>query len=238
MKKTITFLVLLCFNIYVMSAEDSIRIYGQVTDFNNVPMDSVSVRLKNENFENLYETLSDQNGHFSLTVPKGHYYCLYAIKTSDYGKTKLEYWAWNIPAYSNLEINPQYERMEIYGVNVFEPQVSPKETYYIYFRPMSLTKGLNLKQNTNDQNIIDIAPSSIQLNELLIKINNKEAEILNITKIKEYARGSNMYGYMVQIKKPKEAFTSNELSYDKISILLHSKETNEYGKSDYFYEKK
>ncbi|WP_100615076.1 carboxypeptidase-like regulatory domain-containing protein [Confluentibacter citreus] len=236
MKKATILFLLICFNAYFISAQDSIKIYGQVTDFNNNPIDSVSVRLKNKAFENLYETLSDKNGHFSLTVSKGHYYCLYAIKPSDYGKTKLEYWAWNIPAYSDLEINPQYERLEIYGVNVMEPQVSPWETYYVYFRPMSLTKGLNLKQD-NKQKEIDIAPSSIQLDELFVQINNTEAEVLSITKIKEYARGSYMFGYIAQIKKPKEALTTNR-DYDKISIVLHSKETNEYGKGDYFYEKK
>jgi len=41
-----------------------------------------------------------------------------------------------------MEINPQYDRMEIYGINVFEPQVTPQETYMLYFRPMSLAKTL------------------------------------------------------------------------------------------------
>lgn len=120
MKKTIVIL-LSALSFLNVSAQETVRIYGKVTDFNSIPIDSVSVRLKNDKFENLYETLTDKNGYFSMNVPKGDYFCLYAIKLADYGKTKLEYWAWNVPLYKDMKINPQYDRMEIYGVTVFEP---------------------------------------------------------------------------------------------------------------------
>ena len=141
-KLVILFLVISSLNLY---SQDSIRIYGHVTDFKNNPIDSVTVRLKNKKFENLYETITNKDGLYSMTVEKKHYSSMYAIKSVDYGKTKLEYWAWNIPAYRDLEINPKYERMEIYGMNAFEPQVGPHETYMVYFRPMSLTKSLEFQ---------------------------------------------------------------------------------------------
>ena len=101
-------------------AQETVTLYGVVKDKNNQPVDSASVWLKNrvDNievknkrllFENAYETLTDKNGRFSIEVEKGTYYCLYAIKESDYGKTKLEYWAWNLPIYDDLEINPEYD---------------------------------------------------------------------------------------------------------------------------------
>ncbi len=116
--------------------QSKVRIYGHVTDFNNNPVDSVSVwlkqnidslELKNKDkiFENSHETFTDSNGYFSMEVEPGIYYCLYAIKEVDYGKTKLEYWAWNIPVYNDLVINPQYDRMEIYGISGFEPKRGP-----------------------------------------------------------------------------------------------------------------
>ncbi len=104
------------------SHKNEFIISGQVTDFNNNPIDSVSIHLKDRNFRNLYSTLTDKNG-----------------------KTKLEYWTWNVPVYKNLEINPQYDKIEIYGINVFEPQVTPQNTYIIYFRPMSLSKSLKIE---------------------------------------------------------------------------------------------
>jgi hypothetical protein len=227
-------------------AQDSIRIYGHVTDFNDQPIDSVTVWLKNKNFENLYETISDKNGFYSLTALKGAYYCLYAIRLSDYGKTKLEYWAWNIPAYKDLEINPQYERMEIYGINVFEPQVGPWDTYMIYFRPMSLTKSLAFQGSEDKKekerksmvqhDTINIAPNTINKEELDIRINERKGEVVNITRIPEYARGGYLYGYIVQVKKPEDV-RENSGKYDKITIVLKSNETGEFGKGEYFIEK-
>jgi hypothetical protein len=206
----------------------------------------VTVRLKNKKFENIYETITDKNGYYTLTVLKKSYYCIYAIKLNDYGKSKLEYWAWNIPAFNDLEINPKYERMEIYGMNAFEPQVSPYETYMVYFRPMSLIKSLafqgkNSKKEIEqkaiaEKNTIDIAPNTISKDELTVNINDSRSEVVGINKITEYARGSYMYGYLIQIKKPMNT-EKIDLDYDKISVILHSKETDEYGLGECFVKR-
>lgn len=233
-------------------AQEKVTLYGKVTDFNNQPVDSASVWLKNsidtistknkpKLFDNAYEVFTDSNGDFSIEVEKGTYYCLYAIKESDYGKTKLEYWAWNLPIYDDLEINPQYDRMEIYGINAFESQTGPFDTYTIYFRPMSLTKALKLPKNTK-LDTINIAPKSISAEELSVQLNGNTAKVVSINKVNEYARGTYMFGYLIQILKPKSNKQKTKISelvkgYDKISITLHSKETNEIGKGEYFVKR-
>lgn len=228
---------------------------GRVTDFNGHPIDSATIRLKNRAFDNVYETLSDSNGNYSLEVNKGNYYCLYAIKRSEYRINRLEYWAWNIPVYEDMVINPQYDRMEIYGINVFEPQVTPQETYVLYFRPMSLLKTLKIaseqkvdkkefekvkhteclfkKTNT----IINMAPDTLTSDELKIEMNGVEVEIVGINKTREYARGIYMYGYNVQILKPANYKEQLELKYDRISITLHSLETGEIGMGETFVKR-
>jgi hypothetical protein len=233
----ILFLTLLSLN---AESQDSVKLYGMITDFNGNPLDSVSVRLKNRKFENVYETITGNDGRFSLQVTKGVYYCLYAIKLSDYRKTKLEYWAWNVPLFDNLEINPRYDNMEIYGINVFEPQVTPQETYRIYFRPMSLKKGNPLRLEKGDT--INMAPETITPGELEIRINGSITKIMSISKVTEYARGNFFYGYDVQVLKPeqgKSSLVSTGLpeGYDKISIVLKSVETGEIGTADAFVER-
>jgi len=241
--------VLISFNLF---GQEKVTLYGKVTDFNNQPVDSasvwlknsidtISVKNKNKLFDNAYETFTDSNGNFSIKVEKGTYYCLYAIKESDYGKTKLEYWAWNLPIYNDLEINPQYDRIEIYGINAFEPQTGPFDTYKIYFRPMSLTKALKLPKNTK-LDTINIAPKNISIEELTVQLNGRNAKVVSIDKVNEYARGTYMIGYLIQILKPKEnkeITNKSELvdGYDKITITLHSKETNEIGKGEYFVKR-
>lgn len=245
MKRTLV-TALIFLGLMSLTAQETFKVYGTVTDFNNVPIDSVTVKLENEKFQDIYLTLTDKHGNYSLEVPKGIYYCLYAIKLPDYGKTRLEYWTWNVPVFKDLNINPQYHRMEIYGINAFVPQVSPFNTYMIYFRPMSLTKSLRKTDESNkkqfeknaleNHDTIDIAPQNITPEELTIKINNEETKILSIQKITEYARGAYLYGYMVQVTKPEKGDDNGE--YDKITITLNSKETNETGKGEAFIRKK
>lgn len=144
-----------------------------------------------------------------------------------------------------------YNNMEIYGINVIEPQVTPYETYMIYFRPMSLKKMIRLIENQNidkqsfenmdkaekllnrgENNVFNFAPDSITLGELSVKINGIESEIVNIQRVQEYARKMNMTGYLIQVLKPKENKTM-DLDYDKISIRLNLIETNETGLGRY-----
>jgi len=216
--------------------DEYVRLFGTVTDFNNEPIDSVLIRVKNKNFENLYETLSDKNGDYSLQVKKGIYFSIYAIKEKDYGKSKLEYWAWNIPIIQNLEINPQYDKMEVYGIHVFEPKLAPYETYRIYFRPMSLSKSQRIKE-IQKGDTLDIAPKRLTKNDLKVKVNNVYAEIMTIDKVIKYANSNYIYAYEIEVIKPKQRSlknTENVNEYDKITIEINSLETNEKGKGECF----
>ncbi|BDX39065.1 hypothetical protein CYCD_24200 [Tenuifilaceae bacterium CYCD] len=233
---------------------DTFIVSGRVTDFGGQPIDSVTIRLKDKAFKNVYETITDKNGNYSIKVEKGIYYCLYAIKLSEYRVNRLEYWTWNVPVFKDLIINPQYDAMEIYGINVFEPQVTPQETYMIYFRPMSLSKTLQIvstqKINSKDfqtakqsekliegaDKLMNMSPENISSQELIIEVNGVKSEILGINKITEYARGILMYGYVVQIQKPKPS-KGLYSEYDLISITLHSNETGEMGKGEAFVKK-
>lgn len=237
MKRVLIFTVIFSVVFSSLFGQECVRIYGQVTDFKGNPIDSVSIRLKNKAFTNLYETLSDKEGKFSMVVEKGNYYCLYAIKLSDYKKTKLEYWAWNVPVNKDLEINPQYNNMEIYGINAFEMQVTPQESYRIYFRPMSLIKGGNGPINEGDT--VNIAPETISPEELIVKVNGIKAKIVTINKVTEYAHGIYLFGYEIQITKPAQTPSVLKESeripgFDKITIVLDSKETGEIGKGEAF----
>jgi len=230
-------------------------ITGRVTDFNGKSIDSVTIQLKNRAFENIYETLSDSNGNYYMEVDKGNYYCMYAIKLSEYRVNRLEYWAWNVPVFEDMVINPQYDRMEIYGINVFEPQVTPQETYMLYFRPMSLSKTLEIasKQEVDKKKfqkaeqaedllkkinkLINVSLDTITSDELKIEINGVKVKIVGITKTTEYARGILMYGYYVQVLKAANYKEQVELKYDRISITLSSSETGEMGKGETFVKR-
>jgi len=63
----------------------------------------------------------------------------------DYAVENLEYWAWNIMAYQDLEINPCIDGLEVYAVNAWIPQ-GGMPSVQIYFRPMSLKRLKQLSQ--------------------------------------------------------------------------------------------
>lgn len=252
MKKILLLILFFTCNTGFLLAQDSVRIYGQVTDFNSQPLDGVLVSIKDNQFNDIYSTTTDSVGNYSMKVPKGNYFCLYAVRPDEYFTSKLEYWTWNVPAHKDLNINPQYGDMEVYGINAFKPQVTPHETYMIYFRPMSLKKArfvANLeeraaveKEATQNHDTIDIAPQTIHPDELSVQINGGSAKVVSINKVLEYARGGHLYGYTIQVLKPEgqpEGLPEDERveGYDKISITLHSKETNEIGKSESFCRK-
>jgi len=206
-------------------------ISGKVTDFNNNPIEKATVGIKNANFKDIYQTQTDKNGNYKIKVKSGNYFALYAINKSDYSKTKLEYWAWNIPAQEDITINPEYDNLEIYGIHIFEPITKPNDTYRIYFRPMSLKKFKQI----NESDTIDIIPI-LQKEEITIKINDKLAIIKTLDKVLEYnSTGKYIYSYELQVIKPQDDINR---AIDKISIKIYSNETNEIGKSDYFFRKK
>ena len=86
---------------------------------------------------------------------------------------------------------------------------------------------------------INMAPEIITPDELEVKINGVDAEIIGINKTTEYARGNYFYGYDIQVLKPgnmpETIFKSERAKgFDKISIILKSKETGETGKGEAF----
>lgn len=84
---------------------ETIKIHGRVKDFHNQSMSGAIVRVLNDHFEVIAQTYTNDDGQFEIILNKGLYYALYACK--DYGVQYLEYWAWNIPAYQDIEINPK-----------------------------------------------------------------------------------------------------------------------------------
>ena len=207
--KTGLILFLLCvIHLQGNAQTDSITITGVVSDFKDNPMDSCLVELFNGNFKTAYETQSDKNGKYTLVVKKGSYLALGALRMSEYpiaGSTlpkdeqRLEFWAWNVIAQENLTINIKYNRLEVYGVNVFRIQ-GADPGYTIYCRPMSLSRGFSNPELSLDQ--IDLCPDPEEL-EVTVKINGIPVKVNMKQKVKESTNGI-LYAYLLHVDLPKE----------------------------------
>ena len=85
------------------------------------------------------KAVSGKDGRYSLAASKGQYMALLAVK--DYQVKFLEYWAWAVPAERDLEINPRFDRLEVYAINAWRPQ-GAYPSYQIYFRQMNPTRTI------------------------------------------------------------------------------------------------
>jgi hypothetical protein len=221
-----------------MSGTDStgkrIRISGRVTDFSNQPIVGASVQLKNSSFQNVAEATSAADGSYALTVAKGNYMALTAVK--DYQIKFLEYWAWNVPANQDLEINPRFDRLEVYALNAWQPQ-GAYPSYQIYFRPMSLGEaGKKITaaggmENFGKLPLMDIAPD-LRLGDIAVTIDGEVVNVLKVNKILEaVGPKQDMVGYVVQAELPKQKTVKE---YSIIIVTLTDHETGEKGEASLF----
>jgi hypothetical protein len=212
-----------------------ITISGRVTDFSGNPVEGAQVELKDDHFKNAASAVSGKDGRYKITAAKGRYMALAAVK--DYQVKSLEYWAWNVLAERDLEINPRYDRLEVYAINAWRPQ-GGYPSLMIYFRPMSFVKvaqkvteagGMAALQKLP---LIDIAP---ELDEAGIEltIDGKPARVLQINKVRE-ATGLTqyMFGYVIQTPLPEKR---TDRDYALINIALHDPSTGEKGEGCLFF---
>jgi hypothetical protein len=215
-------------------AEETFRISGRVTNLENQPIKDASVFLKDSKFGDVVTAKSDENGHYSLTAPKGHYMALVAVK--HYMRKYLEYWAWNVPGDQDLEINPRFHRMEVYAINAWRPQ-GAYPSYQIYFRPMSLSMTMAKIKETGSMAdfqklpMIDIAPN-FNKDDIKVAINGQKVGILETNRVRE-AVGENqyMFGYLIQVKLPEK---KSDKPYSVITITLTDPATGDKGEGCLF----
>lgn len=216
-------------------AGDSVKISGKVTDFKGRPIEGASVQLKDGRFGTVAEALSDKDGFYSMTAKRGLYMALLAVK--DYQVRFLEYWAWSVPAFADLEIDPRFDRLEVYAVNAWRPQ-GGYPSYQIYFRPMSLTRIVRKVAEAGGMEIfqklpfLDMAPE-LSANDIAVTIDGQAVDILKVNKVREAAGpGQDMTGYLVQTELPSKG---NDGEYSLITITVRDPETGDAGEGAVFF---
>lgn len=246
MKKIIfVSIILLMYTKVYIKAQETITISGQVTDFEGMPKDSSVVRLLYPDFSNAYITYTDKDGYYKLeNVEKGKYMAMYAMRKKEYPREnavpkddmRLEFWAWNVIANKDLVINPRYHRLEVYGTTVFQ-NFGGYPGFFIYFRPMSITKYLSYSQEIylDKKKAEQVADISVKPENLAIKVfaDNELLKINSIQPVEEFLGGMPITGYIVQVDKPKNKSAE---PYIVFRIEAENKEYKEKGESLYFYE--
>jgi hypothetical protein len=217
-------------------ADDTAHISGRVMDFENRPIVGASVLLKDAGFETVAAASSGPDGRYSMTAPKGNYMALLAIK--DYQTKYLEFWAWSVPLDGDLEINPRFDRLEVYALNAWRPQ-GGYPSYQIYFRPMSLTRATKVMTQAGGQeglkklSRVDIAPV-LAAGDIAVTIDGEAVAILKINRVLEASGpAQDMIAYVVQTEMPKGKMPAG---HRVITVTITDRETGEKGEGCLFLD--
>jgi len=219
--------------VFVMAAttmfSQMVTIKGKVTDFSGKPIVSAMIEAKTNLFEMKYHAFSDKNGNYSISVEQGTYIGISCVRLADYGTNNLEFWAWNVPAHNDMTINMRYERLEVYGLNVFKIQGAHRG-YSIYCRPMSLTRYLEWGKNPTP--LMNFAPNPDKI-RVEVTINGSSAKVNMVEKVKEYAGKQTAEAYMIYT----DLGAATNKPYDEIRVTITDLENGDKGEAVYYRPK-
>ena len=177
------------------------KLCGKITDFDGQPF-KAPIAICPDGFAS--ESLgkwSDEEGRYEIFLPERTYNALIAFPKS-YGVSELEVWAWHIIMDADQSIDFKVGTGEVYNLNVW-PNNGGGSSYFISFRPMVLwtmeQKKFPVTINETEFSITDASPE-LKQEDLKIKINGKEADIISCQKYYETANpGHGMASYLVQV---------------------------------------
>lgn len=244
MKYKLFYLIFLLYSCAFVGAQnrtDFVTIRGHITDYDNNPLDSVSVFWMKKDFSDIKEVITNEDGYYEAKIKKGHYYSMGALNMSTYIVTgsklpeddmRLEFWGWNFIADRDTTFNMQYHRMEVYGLNPFRIQ-GATPGYTIYCRPMSLTRTLAYNRKKTPHAALAPDPEKM---EVKVTINNEEVSVKMKQKVVEYF-GEKETGdaYLLFVDLPKG---KNDFSYNVFRVQITDLENGDKGEATYFLEKK
>ena len=76
------------------------------------------MEIKDNNFDTIYFTKSDEHGDYKIDLPAGIYPFVTAVR--DYGEKYLEYWCSDLKLIHDAELNICIDTLEVYGLNYFK----------------------------------------------------------------------------------------------------------------------
>jgi hypothetical protein len=91
-------------------------------------------------FNPLKETRCDSAGRYEVSLEPGTYNAI-AILDDGYGKTTLEFWAWNVRVGGDLILDATIGKLEVYNLAVWNSK-GGAPSLFVSFRPMSLERSL------------------------------------------------------------------------------------------------
>ena len=233
----------------VAAAAGGISISGRVTDYSGQPVDSCAIALYNPDFSVAYDTVSDSDGYYRIdSVAPGDYACIYAMRIKEYPRMlqvppedmRLEFWAWNVIADRDIDLDIRYDKLELYGTTAFM-EYGGRGELLIYTRPMSVTKMLGYsnfidKAAAERESKVTIEPEYM---EFEVYADGQPLEIFSVQALSlpnGNGNAANDDCYLLQTALPVDIRSRGNRAYE-IRVVGHNKQFDEWGESVYYFRR-
>lgn len=228
-----------------MFVNAQVTISGIINDYKGNPVDSCYVCIYNPDFSTAYETYSDSLGLYKIeNVTPGNYACIAAMRLDEYPreqgvapeKMKLEFWAWNVIANENIELNIRYDKMELYGTKAFF-EFGGRQELLIYTRPMSVTKVINdpnyMDKSSQEKNWkVTVEPEYMDFE---VFADGQKLQLISVQPLSLPNTNGNTLNddcYLIQTSLPTDIYNHNT-PYE-IRVVGHNTQYDEWGESVYY----
>lgn len=183
-------LVLLLTLFVVNSVQGKIVISGTVSDKNGIPVKKCDVFFNKTAWidDNSIHVTCDEKGFYSAEIEPGLYNSVYVCDEELYGKSKLEFWGWNLNLEASQTLDAQFDTMEVFSLSAWASN-GGSNSLFVSFRPMNLTKAKSPvhKMETHlgkELAVFDITPD-LNFNTIKGFIDEKPLKLLNFSWVLE-----------------------------------------------------
>lgn len=144
------------------TAGAKISITGTVTNGSGTPVSKCDVFFNKDKWitdESVHVTC-DENGRYQAEIEPGRYNSFYVCDEEEYGKTKLEFWGWNLNLTESQTLDAPFDALEVYSLATWASN-GGSNSIFASFRPMSLKKPRFYQKQVDDRSLVifDILPS-------------------------------------------------------------------------------
>lgn len=199
-------------NTYMQSIEcEYAAISGRTTDFSGNPFPA-AVIFNMDAFEGIESGMgvwSDEDGYYSVRLPKGEYNSVF-VDDNSYGKTSLEAWGWKMIVDRSETHNFKIGNGEVYSMDVWANN-GGCQSLFVFFRPIVLSCVMQVMAQ-EDKPLVTVNDKHFRLEELSpdisvedvsVEINGLKIENILLQKIYEITPDGNaMPAYILQCKRP------------------------------------
>gem|GEM_PF-2916666 len=207
------------------------RLYGRVTDFEGRPVQAY-VMINSNKFRGVGGVKTDAEGCFEIMLPERKYQQIF-ICDGNYGRSKLEFYGWNLYLDKDVELNARFDKIEIYRMAV---GVTPERTVIIDFVPMDIFHTVQrISQDLKKKVSIDYSSSKyyppLSISDIEVFIDDSKAELWTLHKRKhllaDYGlKNKTRPAYTLEAKIPSQIRAGKHT----LRVLIH-KEIDENGRT-------